>query len=113
MSFPFNVDLSTLNSFIAATISSAGFFVGIASFLTGRYLSEWESLATHGKLRTYYVLICSLLILPAINISLTEVLVLLSCQPVYLKAYLASLVFTPIVPMVAILIIVMKKGFGE
>ena len=105
LSFPWNLPLNTIEMLVSFTLTVSGFLIGTASFVSGLYIREYEELASKEKLMSFVFLITSLIVPPLGIISLDCVIVLCSCQPLWLILHLLLILLVPVVPCMAIVYI--------
>jgi len=109
MSFPWNVPLENIQMLVSLSLTVSGILVSAAYFLLGIYLSKYKDLSPKGELRLFAGLIFSLVALPILTIIMVCIVILFSCQEMWLKTYLLTLMLTPLVPAVTITAVLMWK----
>jgi len=110
LSFPWNVPLNLIEMLVSLTLTVSSFLIGTAAFVLGLYLTRFEKMAPKDKLMPYLYLIVSLVSPPVIAIATTCIITVCSCQPLWMKIYLLLILFTPIVPAIAVIYILIHHS---
>ena len=110
LGFPWNLPLDTIEMLISFTLTTSGFSIGTASFVTGLYLKMFDEMASKENLMPFVYLISSLVILPLVIISLGCIVVVCSCQPFWLILYLLLILWIPVVPSIVIIYILIRHS---
>ena len=110
MSFPWNLPLDTIEMLISFTLTTSGFSIATASFITGLYIREFDERAPKKKLMPFVYLISSLVIFPLAIVTIGFIIVMCSCQPFWLIVYLLLILCVPVVPAIAIIYILIRHS---
>ena len=110
LSFPWNLPLNMIEMLISFTLTTSGFSIGTASFVTGLYIKEFGEMAPKERLMPFVYLISSLVMLPLVIITLSCIVVVCSYQPFWLILYLLLILLVPVVPAIAITYILIRHS---